>query len=154
MKYIEAPDDFQWNEKSLFVAGWISNCPDWQKEFIAYFRDTSLALINPRRYDFDVTNPDMEEEQITWEHVHLEKSDAISFWFPKETLCPITLFELWKYAKSNKQLFVGVDPDFQRKRDIEIQMRLIRPEIKIHYTIEALAKDVLDTLSPTHTRIN
>jgi hypothetical protein len=73
---------------------------------VKLLKDTSLTLINPRRLDFDVENPDMEYEQIVWEHQNLEASDMISFWFPKETLCPITLFELGKYLKSNKKLFI------------------------------------------------
>lgn len=110
---------------------------------ISLLKDTSLTLINPRRANFDVTNPDMEYEQIKWEHQHLEHATMISFWFPRETLCPITLFELGKYARdTSKILFIGRDEEYKRKRDIDIQIGLIRPEIQIVHTLEALSKQI------------
>lgn len=78
------------------IAGGISGCGDWQvkiKELI-HSKANDLILINPRRANFDVTNPSMTEEQIIWEHNHLSKSTAVLFYFPSETLCPITLYEL------------------------------------------------------------
>lgn len=147
MNYIEAPEIYTWNSQTLFLAWWISNCPDWQKEFIQYFKQTSLTIINPRRYDFDVADTSMEEEQIKWEHEHLEKSDIISFWFPKETLCPITLYELGKYAKSQKDIFVWVEDNYSRKRDVEIQMWLLRPNMQICSSLDMLAQNILSHLN-------
>lgn len=146
MKYIEAPmkESIIW--PSLFVAGGISNCPDWQKEFIEYFKDTSFNIINPRRYNFDLQDTDVEREQIIWEHEYLEISDHISFWFPKETLCPITLYELWKYANSAKSISIWVEKWYQRKRDIRIQMELLRPNLEIHYDLYSLSQEVRKTL--------
>jgi len=141
MRYIEAPDIYQSEGKSLFIAWGISNCPDWQKEYINYFKDTSLTLLNPRRNNFDIDDKSVEIEQITWEHEHLEKADIISFWFWKETICPIVLFELWKYANSAKNICVGVHPEYQRKSDVEIQLWLIRPEIKVVSNLKDLAKE-------------
>lgn len=149
MKYIEAPDIYTWNNTSLFIAGWISNCPDWQKKFVEYFRETNLTLINPRRYKFDIHDTSIEEQQIKWEHEHLEKSDLISFWFPKETLCPITLFELWKYIRSDKKIFIWVDEKYSRKRDIEIQTRLVKPDIEICYCLESLSQEILRYIDTT-----
>ena len=142
MKYIEAPDIYNWEEKSLFLAWGISNCPDWQEEYINYFKDTSLVLLNPRRTNFNVADKSVEIEQITWEHEHLERSDIISFWFWKETICPIVLFELWKYASSTKDICVWVHPEYQRKSDVIIQLGLIRPEVKVVSTLENLAREV------------
>jgi len=146
MKYIEAPNNHTSNEKSLFVAGWISNCPNWQEEFILYFKDKTITIFNPRRKNFDINNKNLELEQITWEHNHLEKADIISFWFPKETLCPIVLYELWKYIKSDKQIFIWVDSEYQRKSDVEIQTKLVNPDIEIVYSIKDLAEQILKTL--------
>jgi hypothetical protein len=66
----------------------------------------------------------------------------VSFWFPKETLCPITLYELGKQSASNKPIFVGVHPEYARRRDVEIQTQLIRPEVKIVYSLEDLAQEI------------
>ncbi len=49
-----------------------------------------------------------------WEHDHLRRAKAIMFWFPSETLCPITLYELGAWTilarQTGTKLFVGADP--------------------------------------------
>jgi len=142
MRSIECPAVLEGNEKSLFIAGGISGCDNWQEEFINSLKDTDLTILNPRRNSFKADNLDIEEEQISWEFNHLKKVSAVSFWFPKETLCPITLYELGKQSVLSKPLFIGVHPEYKRKRDIEIQTRLIRPEIKIVYSLSDLVQQV------------
>jgi len=142
MRYIQCPEIYKGKEKSLFLAGGISNCPLWQQDLVALLRKTDLVLINPRRKENLVYDLELEKEQIGWEFSHLKKSSAISFWFPKETVCPITLYELGKEVHSKKPLFIGVHPEYSRKRDIEIQLKLVRPEIKIVYSLEDLAEQI------------
>ena len=142
MKYCECPDNYLGNEKSLFLAGGISGCDNWQLGLLKLLENEDLVIINPRRKDFQINNPNMEQEQITWEYNYLKKASGISFWFPNETLCPITLFELGKVSQYNKPLFIGVDPKYARRRDIEIQMALTRPEIKIVYSLDDLAEQI------------
>lgn len=143
MKYIECPEIYEGKELSLFLAGGITNCHDWQKELVELLKDTNLTLLNPRRKNFQENNTDIEKQQITWEFDHLKKASAVSFWFTKETLCPITLYELGKQSASKKPIFIGVHPNYKRKRDIEIQTKLILPEIKIVYSLNDLAKQII-----------
>jgi Nucleoside 2-deoxyribosyltransferase like len=96
-----------------------------------------IAVYNPRRSRFP-TDKDVTEEQVTWEYAHLRRASVISFWFCKETLCPITLFELGAWEMTTKPLIVGVDPDYQRRIDVEIQTRLARPELQIVYSLKEL----------------
>ena len=128
---------------TLFLAGGITNCPVWQTDIIEYFKGTDLTIYNPRRDDFDITNNSVEEEQITWEHVYLKHSKNILFWFPKETVCPITLYELGRYINTDKNIFVGMHPDYVKRRTMEIQIELYRPEIKSVYSIKELANQIL-----------
>ena len=117
----------------IFLAGGISNCSDWQEivtqRALDKFQNKDFILINPRKDNFDVSNPSESENQIMWEHHWLELSDAIFFWFPKETLCPITLFELGCYAdrSSYKDLIIGCDPEYKRLTDVQTQTKLRRP---------------------------
>lgn len=133
---------------SLFLAGGISGCENWQAQLCALLQDTDLTLLNPLRAHFPMDDPDSAREQIEWEHTHLAAASAISFWFPCETLCPITLFELgaWSYWRSNagqpKPLFVGVHPDYKRRQDVEIQLSLARPEIIVVLSLEELADQI------------
>ena len=117
-------------------------CPDWQKGFVNELKDTNLILLNPRRDYFDLNDVKMSISQIKWEYVYLEKADAVSFWFPKETLCPITLYELGKMSALNKKIFVGIDPNYKRLTDIVIQTGLIRPEVNIKFDLKDLANQI------------
>jgi hypothetical protein len=145
-KLIECPQF--WNEdyceRGLFLAGGITGCPDWQAEMIQLLAASRFTLLNPRRTDFNVSNPDMTIEQINWEHRHLENSDVVLFWFPKDTLCPITLYELGKYSRSQKLIVVGVDPEYKRSADVVYQTKLERPEVKVCFSLEQLAIQVME----------
>jgi len=142
MRYIEATEEYEGDEKSLFLAGGITECPDWQKELVHLLRNDDLVLLNPRRANFPIHDPHAAQEQIEWEYRHLKKADAVSFWFPRETLCPIVLYELGAHSMTEKPLFVGVDPHYVRKQDVEIQTHLARPEITIVTSLGALYSQI------------
>jgi hypothetical protein len=143
MKYFECPaeavktPDF----KHVFLAGGITNCYNWQREISLMLQHTpNLALFNPRRSVYDYDDPKLGEEQIHWEHRHLTAADGIIFWFAEETLQPITLFELGKWL--NKVVAIGIHPNYKRKFDVEIQVGIERPDLKIVNSIEDLADQI------------
>ena len=144
MRYIEcpSPEPIDPNEKSLFLAGGITNCPNWQLEVVNMLEETDWTIINPRRANFDLSNMQLLEPQIEWEHQRLLQARAILFWFPAQTLCPITLYELGAWSMTNKPLFVGTHREYQRKYDVEIQTRLVRPEITIQDSLEKLVLQI------------
>lgn len=147
MKYIEAPDRYRSEpgDKTLFLAGGITGCPDWQAEMALLLQDTDLVLFNPRRANFPIHDPDAAEAQIVWEYNHLRAAEAILFWFPCETLCPIVLYELgaWSVMVPHKPIFVGVHPGYQRRQDVEIQTRFARPDVQVAYSVHDLAQQIL-----------
>lgn len=135
----------------VFVAGGITNCPDWQGYITEQFKDQpGLFLIDPRRDNFDASDPLMSDKQIEWEFYHLHNSDAIMFWFPEETLCPITLYELGVWAgmgfqrnrHNRKQIFVGCHPNYKRRFDVIKQLSMLRPEVIVRDSLEDLISDV------------
>lgn len=146
MKYIEAPDIYDGLGKSVFMAGGITGCPDWQGEIAQRLEGADGTLLNPRRANFPMDDPSAAAFQIKWEHEHLRKASAILFWFPSETLCPITLYELGAWSMTEKPIFVGVHPDYQRRPDVEIQTKLARPDVEIVYALPDLASQVLERL--------
>jgi hypothetical protein len=137
--YVEAPNTYDGEGRSVFLAGGITGCPDWQADVVKMLTDTDLVLFNPRRVDFPIHDPGASQKQIQWEHDHLRKADAILFWFPCETMCPIVLYELGAWSMMGKPLFVGVHSDYSRRRDVEIQTSLARPDVSIFYGLEDLA---------------
>lgn len=144
MNYIEAPEPLpaKMEQKSLFVAGGISGTQNWQDYFIDKLKDLDMFVINPRRKDFDLGKSEIGLQQIKWEYNALLKADAISFWFPPETLCPITLFELGTLMKGDTKIFVGYHPGYERAFDVEIQVSLYRPDVQIVSSLDCLAEQV------------
>lgn len=144
MKCIEAPNYYGLGlvDKSLFLAGGITNCPDWQKELVGMLENTHLAVFNPRRKNFPIEDPSAAREQIEWEHRYLQQVSAISFWFCNETVQPIVLLEFGRYSVGTKPIFVGVDPLYKRKQDIEIQLELVRPKAKIVSSLTKLGGQI------------
>jgi hypothetical protein len=144
----------------LFLAGGISGCPNWQADLCERFKTTEggecVTIFNPRRKGDLAKDSNAARDQILWEHHHLMEARQLLFWFPEETLCPITLFELGKYVQYYSRLyntatttpadhlFIGIHPNYQRRFDLEIQLPLMVPDIKIHYSLDDLFNAVCE----------
>lgn len=139
MLAIEAPQHYP-EKVDLFLAGGISNCPDWQREALQMLADEEGTALNPRRsVPFE---EHMSNEQIRWEYEALRAAGTVMFWFPKDTLCPIALFELGVFSqKPEIRLIVGTDPEYARRLDIIVQMELARPEVAVHSSLQGLILD-------------
>jgi hypothetical protein len=145
MKYVEALNTYDQlaDDISLFTAGGITGCPDWQQELVQLLSDTSYIVFNPRRKDFPIHDPGASREQIAWEFEHLHKADIISFWFAKETIQPIALFELGSWLKTSKPIFIGCHPEYPRIRDVFMQTELVRPHLIIVNRLKQLAYQLI-----------
>jgi hypothetical protein len=136
----------------LFLAGSITGASDWQSYVISELKDyENLTIYNPRRKSFDINDKKMEEQQIVWEYNHLADSTIILFWFAKDVVSPIALYELGLWGNSNGDpIIVGVDKDYPRKNDVIIQTGLARPEIKILESLSEcidLIKDLMEDVT-------
>lgn len=107
----------------VFIAGGISNCPNWQEDEFIFLTKTvvshlsdapNIVLINPRRDQFDVNDPLASDVQIEWEHDHLNIADI-----------------------------VGTHPEYQRRFDVIKQLSLIRPYLVVHSDIHAMVRELL-----------
>ena len=128
---------------AVFLAGGITGCPPWSDQAAELLGDVpNLLLFDPRRFDFDVNNTSMEEEQIGWEVRHLSIANAILFWFPKETLCPITLFELGKAIGQNRMFVVGCDPEYKRKNDLIHQLKFANSTTTVKFSLEETVEEL------------
>ena len=143
MTYIEAPDEYEpAGGPCLFLAGGISDCDGWQWRLAEMLSPLDLVVLNPRRKQFPMDDPSAAEGQIRWEFRHLRRATARLFWFPSTSLCPIALYELGAWSMAPGPLFVGVDPKYARRQDVEMQTRLVRPEVRVRYSVEELGRDV------------
>lgn len=159
MQYIEAPsNEVSEHMSSLFLAGGITGCPDWQAGVVARLDDLDITVYNPRRKNFPIDDPNAAREQITWEFHRLNMAETIIFWFCKETVCPIVLYEYGRqlalleanYVETRSvcpTLFVGMAPEYSRRQDVEIQTELVvkatgMASIEIQYSIPDLVERV------------
>lgn len=129
--YYEAPDyydrDAHGGRPVVFLAGGITHCPDWQQEAARILLADRLVVLNPRRKHFDLGDANAWQEQVAWEHYHLHLPNVVTmFWFPAcdpaLTVQPIALFELGQALGEGRQIAVGADPGYPRRRDVEMLM--------------------------------
>ncbi len=148
MRYYECPMRYDGGSPSLFLGGGITGCANWQAEIRHSLSDldTDWVLLNPRRATFDPNDADFDKIQIPWEHDHLSRATALLFWFPPETLCPITLYELGRWTPSCKPMLLGIHPDYKRRKDVELQTWQERPLQKICYSLEDLTRSARDLM--------
>jgi len=143
MEIIEAPSSQSpISGNTLFLAGGITNCPDWQAEILTMLRG-EVTIYNPRRKDFPIGDPAAARLQIEWEYRRLAEADMILFWFARGSLNPIVLYELGMWGNARwRKIFIGCDPEYQRDQDVRIQTELARPEVEVVTTLQELADQV------------
>lgn len=147
MRYIEAPSEQDAEVPTLFLAGGITDCPDWQAEFCHLMQHVDLTILNPRRKNFPIGDPDAAFQQIEWEHCWLQDADAVLYWFSRGSLNPIVLYEYgmrlgWRRNVDPLKTFVGCDPEYPRIQDVHIQTKLEDPSIVIHDDLLSLSIEV------------
>ena len=151
MNIITVPEPISIEKPSVFLAGGITNCPDWQAELIEMLSAENLDInvYNPRREDFDVTDPNASKIQIEWEFHALNFSTVISMWFTGgESLQPICLYELGRHlaTRTSKDFVLGVDDNYKRKEDVYIQTKLVHPELEITNNLEDHKNNILNAI--------
>ncbi|WP_216586412.1 nucleoside 2-deoxyribosyltransferase domain-containing protein [Streptomyces brasiliscabiei] len=148
MRYVEAPEEFTGSGSCLFLAGGITDCADWQKIATAALDDLDIAVLNPRRSNFPLHDPNAEAEQVRWEYRHLRRAHLVMFWFPQSPTShqPIALYELGALVGEGGALVVGTDPGYVRRTNVVTQLALARPEIEVHTTL-------VDTIEASRTAI-
>lgn len=132
---------------TVFLAGGITNCPDWQKEMIEKLKNDNVILFNPRRGErFDANDHAAHVFQVNWEFRHLHEAEVVSFWFPKETLCPITLFELGaaceRFKLKGEKFVIGVHPEYQKLETVTYQLKDYGFDGKVATTLDELAEQI------------
>jgi hypothetical protein len=136
--YIEAPREYDGDKPSLFLAGGITDCPDWQAEARHLLADAPIAVLNPRRAAFPIDDPSAAAGQVSWEFRHLRTADMVLFWFPAgRAVQPISLYELGAHAAAGKPIAVGADLAYPRRPDVVMQLGHVRPEVTV---VDSLAE--------------
>ena len=135
MLEVRAPNYWSKEDKVMcFLAGGLQKC-NWHSSvfnYLASLETDDLVIFNPKRDDFDIHNPEMEVEQITWEYHHLNDfRENPKFFFSmyfdqSESVQPICFYELGRMLAllNPSRCVVSVHPGFSRKNDVIIQTAL------------------------------
>jgi hypothetical protein len=113
-------------ERSVFLAGSIEmgRAAAWQAVFEKELADLPVAVLNPRRDDWDSTweqtieNP-LFRGQVEWELEGLERAWVVAMYFAPDTQAPVTLLELGLLARSGK-LVVCCPTGYWRRGNVEV----------------------------------
>ena len=140
VKVITAPEKIEFPKDcvKVFLAGGIQKCDEWQQKVIDLFKTNgeskNVYLMNPRRENFPIDDPNASYEQIKWEFDMLEQCDLFTMLFlNSESDQPICFYELGRNIERMKERFpqswdkrivVTCDINFKRKQDVEIQTKL------------------------------
>lgn len=148
--YLEAPDaDTRRYRMRIFLAGGITDCWDWQTALVGKLNDLpdDVLLMNPRRADFPIGDPDAAPAQVAWEFEHLMDADLIAFYFTSGTSPqPIVMYELGRYMALGKPLAVAVEDGYLRAQDVQLQAGLARPGMTIGASLDELAAEIRRTV--------
>ena len=156
----------------VFLAGGISNCPDWQSEVIDRLKNdeflksmNNIVIDNPRREFFDVSQEDdvllqSEKDQIEWEFDKLESCDIFSIYFcNSSSVQPICMYELGRNIVRMQEKFphdwqirivISVEDGYIRKKDVLLQSELALGGLNVfvnqHATPESHSKYIVDAI--------
>ena len=151
MIYLEAPDphpvDLRLGTPVVFLAGGITNCPDWQQEVrkeLSIMDLPEFILANPRRENFPIHDPNAAREQITWEYNMLNTSEVFSMWFsnaPSDQ--PICMYELGRHLARFSfgcvdRVCIGVEDGYRRSQDVYVQTDLVLEDLPSDVDFERL----------------
>ncbi len=136
---ITAPDKSEAKFVSVFLAGGITNCENWQDKVMKELAFEDVTVFNPRQVAFDITDKIATIKQITWEYDRLEKMDIFSMYFcGGESDQPICMYELGRNilrmqnrfpSDWEKRIVVSVESDYKRKEDVLVQLKLCAPKL-------------------------
>ncbi|WP_169514620.1 nucleoside 2-deoxyribosyltransferase domain-containing protein [Actinokineospora enzanensis] len=142
-RYVEAPTRFRPtadDPPAVLLLGGISDCPDWQATARGQLADETCVVINPRRSEFDVADPEGEQSQVRWEREHRDLAEpmVVLFWFPASPTLhqPIALLELGaelaKPPRKDRLVVIGADPGYLRHANLVAQCS---PDHTVHQTL-------------------
>ena len=113
----------------------------WREELIDLLKPSEAfyraAIINPiaPEYSPEINTP--------WEFNNIRHSDCIVFWFSRDAVSPITLFEMGAGCRDHlKGMVVGVENGNPIRAEIVEQLRLYRPGLRVAETLLELKEEM------------
>jgi hypothetical protein len=156
MRVITAPDRV-WplvgmERPWVFMAGGITDCPNWQATIIDKMTGKKGVLFNPRRDKFPIKDPNAAKEQITWEYNALMSCHIFTVWFTGgPSLQPIAQYELGRYLARYQlgrlpKIVIGCDEGYKRRFDVLMQVKLVDSNLHVYRSFEGYVSAVKEAI--------
>lgn len=146
----KAPTKVEFDGKKVFLAGSIDmgKAVNWQEQVTQALVDLDVAILNPRRDDWDSSwvqdiSNEQFNEQVTWELDMQDAADVIVMYFDPKGQAPITLLELGLYAESGKVIVCCPEGYWRRGN---VQMVCDRYDLPLVGTIDEMINIARDRL--------
>lgn len=146
-RYVESPTEWEGGGPAVFLAGGITDCPDWQAHAARLLATNApdVTVLNPRRADFPIGDPDAAPAQIAWEFRHLRRATVVLFWLAAgPSPQPIALYELGRHAALCRPLAVGVESGYPRAIDVCHQLAHARPDVSVYGSLWRTCQEALN----------
>lgn len=134
--------------KTVFLAGGITGCKDWQSEVIKELICDDITIFNPRQEHFDITDTSAADKQIAWEYKRLEQMDVFSMYFcASDSDQPICMYELGRNivhmqnrfpSSWENRIIISVEDGYKRKKDVIVQVGLCAPKLLVACDVEPI----------------
>ncbi|MBS3146414.1 hypothetical protein J4471_01840 [Candidatus Woesearchaeota archaeon] len=158
MKIINPYNIVEVKDTLIFLAGPITNAPDWQSDAMNFLSKSkkNIYVASPRR---NLKEPDDLIKQVEWETYYLNKAaekGVILFWLAKPSKLDssrcygqTTRYEIGEWIKSNKifgtKIVLGIEKGFGNESYIEYRVKK-ETKIKINYDLKTTCKEALSLI--------
>ncbi|KAI1522266.1 hypothetical protein PtrSN002B_012223 [Pyrenophora tritici-repentis] len=140
--------DYAGFASSVFLAGSIEmgKATEWQRDVMEQLKDLPVAVLNPRRDDWDSSWKQRASDpnflaQVTWELEGLEKVDTVLMYLEPGTVSIISMLELGiLVGRLSTSLVLCCPEDFHRIGNVEVTAK--RYGVPVFDTLSAGVKEV------------
>jgi hypothetical protein len=111
-----------------------------------------VSAFNPRRENWS-EEPKKIVEQIKWELQHIDKCDIIFMHLAKESVSPISLYELGLLQGGklrDRKMILSCDPDFSRNFNVWVTTgdeKFLNSNIELFSDFDSATKRLIELLS-------
>ena len=126
------------SQVSLFLAGGSTKWRETVEHTLECNEDFhSVVILDPYDENYS-TLPN-----TAWEAQMMKKADCIVFWFTKESVCPVSLFELgYALRDHTKDIIIGVEPGYPKEDELDAQLITLCPKLVPFSSLEQLTRAI------------
>lgn len=144
VRIVEYPERKGLHGKCLFVVGeeWRASVQERLVTFPVTVVSSRRPMTKPKETPH--SEPFEYKTMLEWENAYIDRCQAVMFWFPWESSCAESMFQLGRLARDRRiVLFVGAHPNYRCRESLVQLMKYVRPEVLVASTFEKLMSQLV-----------